>query len=105
MMKRQAPMAGLISACILVSACVSSPGAPAPSRHSAPPVSVSHGCAHFARHQYEVCYAYVVNDTWLARMPYYKFGRDPVLGPPALTRLQSRFYGAARRFIIGQARG
>jgi len=66
---------------------------------------VSRGCAHLQRHQYEVCYAYVVNDTWLARVPYYKFGRDAVLGRSALTRLKSRYYGPAQRFIIGQTSG
>jgi hypothetical protein len=104
LMKRLALAACLAAAGMVVSACVSSPGIQ-PSRSSPGPlVSVSRGCAHFHRHQYEVCYAYVVNDTWLARVEYYKFGRDPVLGPPALTRLKSRFYGAAQRFVIGQAR-
>ncbi len=102
MMRRLALMAGLASACMFVSACASSPGTQASG--SGPPVSVSDGCARFQRHQYEVCYAYVVNDTWLARVPYYKFGRDPVLGPPALTRLESRFYGRAQRLVTGQAR-
>jgi len=57
-----------------------------------------------SRHQYEVCYAYVVNDSLLARVPYYEVGRQPVLGPAALTRLKSRYYGAARRFIIDQTK-
>lgn len=103
-MKRLALTAGLAAVGIFVSACASSQGTPASGSRSGPPVSVSHGCARFQRHQYEVCYAYVVNDTWLARVPYYKFGRDAALGPPALTRLKSRFYGTARRFVIGQTR-
>jgi len=92
-------MAGLAVACIWLSSCGSLATAPQA------PVSVSRGCAHFQRHQYEVCYAYVVNDTVLARVPYYEFGRDPTLGPAALTRLESRFYGPARWSIIRQARG
>jgi hypothetical protein len=63
------------------------------------------GCLHLSRHQYEVCYAYVVNDSLLARLPYYRFGRDPAAGPAALARLKSRYYGAARRFITAQTRG
>ena len=94
-------MAGLAVACIWLSSC-GSLGTASP---QARPVSVSRGCAHFQRHQYEVCYAYVVNDTVLARVPYYEFGRDPALGPAALTRLDSRFYGPARWSIIRQARG
>ena len=94
-------MAGLAAGCVWLSSCASL-GTAAP---QAPPVAVSRGCAHFQRHQYEVCYAYVVNDTILARVPYYQFGRDPTLGPPALTRLESRFYGPAARSIILQTRG
>src|SRR5215469_5117212 len=94
-------MASLAVACIWLPACASL-GTAAP---TATPVSVSRGCAHFQRHQYEVCYAYVVNDTFLARVPYYEFGRDPSLGLAALTRLESRFYGPARSSIIRQARG
>jgi hypothetical protein len=93
-----------IAACsILVAACSSNPVLPSPGPGTAS--AVSRGCEHFSRHQYEVCYAYLVNDSLLARVPYYKAGRDPVLGPLALTRLKSRYYGAARRAVIGQARG
>jgi hypothetical protein len=76
---------------------------PAPGSEPASPVS--HGCEHFSRHQYEVCYAYLVNDSLLARVPYYEVGRQALLGPLALTRFKSRYYGAAQRFIIGQAKG
>jgi hypothetical protein len=93
-----------IAACsILVAACSSNAVLPAPGSGTAS--AVSRGCAHFSRHQYEVCYAYLVNDSLLARVPYYKAGRDPVLGSLALTRLKSRYYGAARRAVIGQTRG
>lgn len=91
-------LACLVAACVSLLSCASRITEP-----GSPPVSVSRGCAHFQRHQYEVCYAYVVNDTFLARVPYYKFGRDPHLGPSALTRLKSRFYGPARQSIIRQA--
>jgi hypothetical protein len=104
-MRRRALTAGLAAVCMFVSGCASGLGTPTAGSKSEPLVSLSHGCSHFRRHQYEVCYAYVVNDTWLARVPYYKFGRDPILGPPALTRLDSRFYGSAQRFIIAQTRG
>jgi len=88
---------------VLVAGCSSIPAAQAPGSSQGP--AVSRGCEHYNRHQYEVCYAYVVNDTLLARVPFYKFGRDPLLGPAALTRIESRFYGAARRFIISQTKG
>jgi len=100
-MRRLTRMAGLAAVCMWLSSCASAGTAAL----EAPPASVSRGCAHFQRHQYEVCYAYVVNDAFLARVPYYEFGRDPILGPPALTRLKSRFYGPARRSIIRQTRG
>src|SRR6266480_4539038 len=66
---------------------------------------LSRGCEHFSRHQYEVCYAYLVNDSLLARVPYYEVGRQPVLGSPALARLKSRYYGPAQRLLIGQTKG
>lgn len=99
-MRRLTRMVWLAALCLGLQSCAS-----LGTGSGAPPVSVSRGCAHFQRHQYEVCYAYVVNDTFLARVPYYKAGRDPTLGPPALTRLKSRFYGSARRSIIRQAKG
>lgn len=102
MMKRPAK-AVFAAACLLAAGCSSTPVTQAPS--SSPGPAVSHGCEHYNRHQYEVCYAYVVNDTLLARVPFYKVGRDPILGPIALTRLESRFYGAAQRFIISQTKG
>jgi hypothetical protein len=88
---------------MIAAACSSSPVLPAPGSDT--PSLVSRGCEHLSRHQYEVCYAYLVNDSLLARVPYYKEGRQPALGPPALTRLKSRYYGAARRFIIDQTKG
>ncbi len=90
-------------ACWVIAAC--SGGAIAPAPGSDASSLVSRGCAHVSRHQYEVCYAYVVNDSLLARVPYYKVGRQPQLGPAALTRLESRFYGQARRFIVDQTKG
>src|SRR5260370_22336597 len=68
------------------------------------PSVVSRGCEHVSRHQYEVCYAYIANDSLLARVPYYQVGRKPVLGALALTRLESRYYGQARRFLIEQTK-
>jgi len=101
-MKRPLLPAVIIVAFLIAAACASIPVPTAPGSESTPPVS--QGCAHFSRHQYEVCYAYVVNDSLLARVPYYEVGRQPVLGPAALTRLKSRYYGAARRFIIDQTK-
>jgi hypothetical protein len=91
------------AACVITAACTSVPVLPASG--SDRPSVVSRGCEHLSRHQYEVCYAYLVNDSLLARVPYYQVGRQPRLGPLALTRLESRYYGAARRFIIAQTRG
>jgi len=91
------------AACMITAACASVPVLPASGLDR--PSVVSRGCEHLSRHQYEVCYAYLVNDSLLARVPYYQVGRQPVLGPLALTRLESRYYGAARRFIIAQTRG
>ena len=99
-MMRLTRMACLAALCLGLQSCASLGNG-----SETPPVSVSRGCAHFQRHQYEVCYAYLVNDTFLARVPYYQDGRDPTSGPPALTRLKSRFYGPARRSIIRQTKG
>ena len=97
------PALAIAAFAILVTACSSNAVLPSPG--PGPASAVSRGCAHLSRHQYEVCYAYLVNDSLLARVPYYKTGRDPVLGPLAATRLKSRYYGAARREIIGQTKG
>lgn len=88
--------------CLTAAACADGRVLPAPSRDS---VSVvSRGCAHFSRHQYEVCYAYLINDSLLGRLPFYQAGREPGLRRPALTRLKSRYYGSARRLLIRQVR-
>ena len=100
-MKRLQLLPAVITiACMVVAACSSSPVLSVPGSNTS--LSVSRGCEHLSRHQYEVCYAYLVNDSLLARVPYYEVGRQPVLGPAALTRLNSRYYGAARRLIIDQ---
>jgi hypothetical protein len=91
------------AACVITAACATVPVAPKPGPDATP--VVSRGCGHLARDQFEVCYAYVVDDSLLARVPYYELGRQPVLGPLALARLESRYYGQARRLIIAQARG
>jgi hypothetical protein len=91
------------AACMIAAGCSSGPVLPVPGSDASS--LVSRGCEHFSRHQYEVCYAYLVNDSLLARVPYYQVGRQPVLGPLALVRLKSRYYGAARRFIIDQTKG
>jgi hypothetical protein len=83
-------------------ACTTGRVLPGPDRTS---VSlVSRGCAHISRHQYEVCYAYLINDSLLGRVPFYEVGREPALRRLALTRLKSRYYGSARRLIIRQVR-
>lgn len=84
---------GLVIAvvCLIAVACTDSRVLPGPDRHSVS--AVSRGCAHLHRHQYEVCYAYLVNDSLLARVPFYEAGREPALRRPALTRLKSRYYG------------
>jgi hypothetical protein len=92
----------ILIACLTAAACSGSRALPGPDRDA---VSlVSRGCAHISRHQYEVCYAYLVNDSLLARVPYYELGRVPSFRQPALTRLDSRYYGSARPFLIRQAR-
>lgn len=96
------PALAIVACCIVTAGCSSNAVLPSPG--SSTVSAISRGCGHFSRHQYEVCYAYLVNDSLLARVPYYKTGRDPVLGPLALTRLKSRYYGQARRFVIGQAK-
>lgn len=89
--------------CLITAACSSGPVLPVPG--SGTTALVSRGCEQFSRHQYEVCYAYLVNDSLLARVPYYKTGRQPVLGRLALARLKSRYYGTAQRFLIDQTKG
>jgi hypothetical protein len=96
-------LAVITAAWVIAAGCSGLPALPMPGSDSTP--LVSQGCEHFSRHQYEVCYAYLVNDSLLARVPYYEVGRQPVLGPLALTRFKSRYYGTARRFIIDQTKG
>jgi hypothetical protein len=102
-MRGLARPAVLTAVSLLAVACSSilSPSAP---HRASPQFAASKGCAHLSKHQYEVCYAYIVNDSLLARLPYYKFGRQPGLGSQALTRLESRYYGDARHFLIDQTR-
>lgn len=88
--------------CLSAAACASGRVLPGPDRHSES--VISRGCAHFSRHQYEVCYAYLVNDSLLGRLPFYQASRDPALRRLALTRLESRYYGSARRMLIRQVR-
>lgn len=102
-MKRLLRPAAIGCVCVIVAACSS--GSVLTTLGSDASSLAAAGCEHLSRHQYEVCYAYVVNDSLLARLPYYQAGRDPMLGPAALTRLKSRYYGAARRFIIDQTKG
>ena len=102
-MKKLLLPAVIIVTFLIGAACGSIPGPAAPGSESTPPVS--QGCAHFSRHQYEVCYAYLVKDSLLARVPYYEVGRQPLLARAALTRFESRYYGPARRFIIDQTKG
>ncbi len=102
-MTRLVRLAVMMTACLIATACASGPDLPASGPDTSSPVS--RGCEHFSRHQYEVCYAYVVNDSLLARVPYYEAGRQPVLGPLALARLKSRYYGPAQRLLIGQTKG
>lgn len=101
-MTRLVRLAIMMAACLTAAACASGP---APSASGTDTSSLlSRGCEHFSRHQYEVCYAYLVNDSLLARVPYYEVGRQSVLGPPALARLKSRYYGPAQRFLIDQTK-
>ena len=102
-MTRLVHLAVIMAACLIAAACASGPvlSVPGPDTSSL----LSRGCEHFSRHQYEVCYAYLVNDSLLARVPYYEVGRQPVLGSPALARLKSRYYGPAQRLLIGQTKG
>jgi len=100
----RALLSGLVIAlaCLTAVACTDSQALPGSDRKS---VSlVSRGCAHFSRHQYEVCYAYLINDSLLGRLPFYEASREPALRQPALTRLKSRYYGSARRMVIRQVR-
>jgi hypothetical protein len=64
-------------------------------------------CLHADRHQYEVCAAYVANASYLARLPYYKFGHsaDADLARTFRERLESRYTAAARSMIERQAAG
>jgi hypothetical protein len=96
------PVAAAV-ACVITAACTSVPVAPKPESDASS--VVSHGCGHLAREQFEICYGYVVDDSVLARVPYYELGRQPLLGALALARLDSRYYGAARRLIIAQTKG
>src|SRR5258707_7927431 len=101
-MTRLLGLAMAAAMCTIAVACASVPVLP--ESGSSTPSVVSRGCEHVSRHQYEVCYAYIANDSLLARVPYYQVGRQPVLGPLALTRLESRYYGQARRFLIEQTK-
>src|SRR5260221_9796230 len=101
-MTRLLGLAMAAAMCTIAVACASVPVLP--ESGSSTPSVVSRGCEHVSRHQYEVCYAYIANDSLLARVPYYQVGRQPVLGPLALTRLETRYYGQARRFLFAHTK-
>ena len=72
-------------------------GAPAPAAASSP-------CASISDRRLEVCTAYVVNATYLARVPFYIASglENPALVRLARYRLESRYEGAARAAIEAQ---
>jgi len=72
-------------------------GAPAPASAASP-------CASISDRRLEVCTAYVVNATYLARVPFYiASGVDnPALVRLARYRLESRYQGAAQAAIEAQ---
>jgi hypothetical protein len=95
--------------------------APPPSTAELPLVNSSASaqsvCAEVDQHQYEVCFAYLFNDTLLSRVPFYKSSRsqDPgfyeatregcvghTLGSAVTCRLWSRYYGSARTMLQQQ---
>lgn len=81
-------------------------GGNGPSAVAAARVSAK-ACLHTDRHQYEVCTAYVANASYLARLPYYKFGHsaDADLARTFRERLESRYTGTARAMIERQTAG
>ncbi len=66
--------------------------------------TATHSCLHISRHQYEVCVAYVANASYLARLPFYKFGHTTNAGVARTSKqhLESRYTGAARAQIERQ---
>lgn len=66
--------------------------------------TAAHSCLHISRHQYEVCTAYVANASYLARLPFYKFGHsaNADLARTFKQHLESRYTGAARAQIERQ---
>jgi hypothetical protein len=66
--------------------------------------TATHSCLHISRHQYEVCVAYVANASYLARLPFYKFGHssNADLARTSRQHLESRYTGAARAQIERQ---
>jgi hypothetical protein len=74
-------------------------GAPAPAAGSP--------CAGVSDRRLEVCTAYVVNATLLARVPFYGASgvQNPALVRLARYRLESRYQGAARAAIEAQVAG
>jgi len=94
----------LMVASLLAVACTSIPR-PSGSQSASPAFAASEGCEQLSRHQYEICYAYIVNDSLLARVPFYQLSRRPTLRQLVLTRLESRYYGQARHFLVDQTKG
>lgn len=56
-----------------------------------------HPCVHYTNHVYEVCYAYAVNSSLLALVPYYKYASspNPATSKLAAEHLNKRYYGDA----------
>jgi hypothetical protein len=64
----------------------------------------NHSCLQLRRHQYEVCFAYIANASYLARLPFYKLGRstNPDIARTFREHFESRYTQAARAFIERQ---
>lgn len=116
----------LVLTWLMLAGCASVQPVPAPAKgsppatrsHVPPPSTVGpagpsakdasrtgiHSCLHISRHQYEVCFAYVANASYLARLPFYKFGHstNADLARTSKHHMESRYTGAARAQIEGQ---
>src|SRR5437763_7608353 len=68
------------------------------------PAYGENGCASLSDRRLEVCTAYIVNSTLLARLPFYVASgiENPAILRLARYRLESRYEGAARAAIEAQ---
>lgn len=69
--------------------------------------NTAQACLHYTNHTYEVCYAYIVNSSLGALLPYYSYAHsgDPLLADAVAFHLNERYVGQANTVVTNRVAG